>query len=99
MSNKEPRPQGGALKPKFSKSKTQIPNQVRDDKTQEEHPVVMLNLFQHLIKAFLPLADTSFIPVHRTGFLDVFLINSIICILTFGFHLTFELCHLDLFTS
>jgi hypothetical protein len=35
----------------------------------------MLNLFQHLIKAFLPLADTSFIPAHRTGFLDVFLIN------------------------
>jgi hypothetical protein len=42
--NKEPRPQGGALKPKFSKPKNQIPNQVRDDKTQEENPVVMLNL-------------------------------------------------------
>ncbi len=74
--------QGGALKPKFSKPKTQTPNQVRDDKTQEENPVVMLNLFQHLIKAFLPLADTSFIPVHsvssrndRTGFSDAFLIK------------------------
>jgi len=62
---------GGALKHKFSKPKNQIPNQVRDDKTQEENPVVMLEpcaeldsvLFQHLIKAFLPLADTSFIPI------------------------------------
>jgi hypothetical protein len=60
---KNPATQGGALKPKFSKPKTQTPNQVRDDKTQEENPVVMLNLFQHPIKAFLPLADTSFIPV------------------------------------
>ncbi len=63
FNSKEPRPQGGALKPKFSKPKNQIPNQVRDDKTQEENPVVMLNLFQHLIEAFLPLADTPFIPV------------------------------------
>jgi hypothetical protein len=47
--HKEPRPHGGALKPKFSKPKTEIPNQVRDDKTQEQNPVVMLNLFQHPI--------------------------------------------------
>ena len=31
MPNKEPRPQGGALKPKFSKPKIEIPKQVRDD--------------------------------------------------------------------
>ena len=31
MDNKEPRPQGGALKPN-SKPKTEIPKQVRDDK-------------------------------------------------------------------
>ena len=61
MPSKEPRPQGGVLKPKLPQPKTEIPNQVRDDKTQEENPVVMLNLFQHLIKAFLPLADASFI--------------------------------------
>jgi len=61
---KNPVHKGGALKTKFSKPKTEIPNQVRDDKTQEENPDVMLNLFQHLIKAFLPLADASFIPVH-----------------------------------
>jgi hypothetical protein len=33
-SNKEPRPQSGALKPKFSKPKTEIPKQVRDDKKE-----------------------------------------------------------------
>ena len=77
--SKAPRPQGGTLRPKFSEPKTQIPNQVRDDKTQKENLVVMLlNLFQHLIEAFLPLADISSIPVHRTGFSDAFLINLII---------------------
>jgi len=43
---------------------------------------MLLNLFQHLIKAFLPMADTSFIPVpayrgrHRAGFLAAFQIKS-----------------------
>jgi hypothetical protein len=37
-------------------------------KRQEPNPYVMLNSFQHLIRFFLPLADTPFIPVHRTGF-------------------------------
>jgi len=38
--------------------------------TKEEghSPVVMLNSFQHLIRFSLPLADTPFTPVHRTGF-------------------------------
>jgi hypothetical protein len=45
--SKEPRPQGGALKPKIE-NQTEIPNQVRDDKNPEPDPVVMLNLFQHL---------------------------------------------------
>jgi hypothetical protein len=31
FTNKEPRLQGGALKPKFSKPKIEIPKQVRDD--------------------------------------------------------------------
>jgi hypothetical protein len=31
INNKEPRPQGGALKPKFSKSKTEIPKSIDPD--------------------------------------------------------------------
>jgi hypothetical protein len=42
VGKKEPHPdKGRTLKPKFSKPKTEIPNQVRDDKTQEQNPVVM----------------------------------------------------------
>jgi hypothetical protein len=80
LRSKEFRPQGGALRPKFSKLKTKIPIQVRDDKTQEEDPFVMLKLFQHLTKAFLLLAGTSFvIPSllgagrHSVGFSDALL--------------------------
>jgi len=36
--NKDPRPQGGALNPKFSKPKTEIPKQVRDDKKTRTEP-------------------------------------------------------------
>jgi len=36
---------------------------------------VMLNLFQHLACFFLPSAEASFIPVHRTGFSDAVLIK------------------------
>ena len=32
-------------------------------KEEGQSPVVMLNSFQHLIRFFLPLADTPFIPV------------------------------------
>ena len=45
-----PAPKGGALKPKFSKPKTEIPKQVRDDKKREPNPIVMnlvLNLIQY----------------------------------------------------
>jgi len=41
----------------------------------EPNHLVMLNLFQHLVCFFLPSADTSFIPVHRTGFSDALLIK------------------------
>jgi len=34
--SKEPRLQGGALKPKFSRTKTEIPKQVRDDKNENQ---------------------------------------------------------------
>jgi len=40
----------------------------------EPNHLVMLNLFQHLICFFLPLADAPFIPVHRTEFLAVLLV-------------------------
>ena len=43
---------------------------------REPNHLVMLNLFQHLVFLFLPSADASFIPVHRTGFSDALLINS-----------------------
>ncbi|MDP2970600.1 MAG: hypothetical protein Q8P64_15555, partial [Deltaproteobacteria bacterium] len=47
----------------------------RDDKRPEPNPLVMLNLFQHLVGFFLLSADASFIPVHRKGFSDSILIN------------------------
>jgi len=71
-----------------------VQDPVRDDKIQEENPVVMTpesvmpnlfrhlsraGVFQHLIKAFLPLADTSFISIYRTGFSDAFL-TKMICV-------------------
>jgi hypothetical protein len=40
--------------------------------TPEPNHLVML---QHLICFFLPSTDTSFIPVHRTGFSDAILIH------------------------
>ena len=51
--NIESRQQGGALKPKFLKPRTEIPKQVRDDKKGDPNLVVMLlNSVQHLIGAF-----------------------------------------------
>jgi hypothetical protein len=44
-------------------------------KRKELNYPVMLNLFQHLVCYFLPLADASFIPVHRTGLSDALLIK------------------------
>jgi hypothetical protein len=44
-------------------------------KRPEPNPLVMLNLFQHLVGLFLLAADASFIPVHRTGFSGALLIN------------------------
>jgi hypothetical protein len=72
---KEPRPQGGALKPKFLNPKPRSRNKFGMTTRQEPNPYVMLNLFQHLVCFFLLSADTSFIPVHRTGFSDALLIK------------------------
>ena len=72
--SKEPRLQGGALKP-ILKPKTEIPKQVRDDKKTR----TKLSCHAELVSAsdlfFLLSADASFIPVHRKGFSDAILIN------------------------
>jgi hypothetical protein len=62
LTSKEPRPQGGALKPK-----TEIPKQVRDDKTREPNLVVMLNWFQHLMKVFSAFGRRIFHPRPQEG--------------------------------
>ena len=49
LSSKETRLQGDALKPKFSKSKTEIPKQFGMTKNESPTPVFMLNSFQHLV--------------------------------------------------
>jgi hypothetical protein len=36
LDNKEPRPQGGALKPQSFRTKNEIPKQVRDDKKESQ---------------------------------------------------------------
>jgi len=79
--SKEPRPQGGALKPKFLKPRPEIPKQVRDDKKGNSNPVVMLNSFQHLVKIFSAFGRHTFHPRpclpagrHRTGLSGAILI-------------------------
>jgi len=54
-------------------------------KEEGQSPVVM-NSFQHLIRSSLPLADASFIPVHRKGFSDAILIK----VLRFSYRDVFE---------
>jgi hypothetical protein len=62
--NKDPRPQGGALKPD-SKTKTEIPKQVRDDK-KEKNQVCMSCLFQHLV-VFSAFSRHTFHPRPQDG--------------------------------
>jgi hypothetical protein len=45
--SKEPRLQGGALKPKFSRPKIEIPNQVRDDNKTRTKPFCHAELDNH----------------------------------------------------
>ena len=67
MGSKEPRPQGGALKPKFIKPKNEIPKQVRDDKKRDPNPLVMLNSFQHLVNVFSATGRHTFHPRPQDG--------------------------------
>ena len=73
--SKEPRPQGGALKPKFLNPKPRSRNKFGMTKKPEPNRHVMLNLFQHLVCFFLLSAEAPFIPVHRTGFSGAILIK------------------------
>jgi hypothetical protein len=66
-SSKLPRPQSGALKPKFLKPKTEIPKQVRDDTKRDPNPVVMLNSFQHLVNVFSAFGRHTFHPCPQDG--------------------------------
>jgi hypothetical protein len=50
--SKEPRPQGGALGPKFINQKTRSRNKFGMTKRPEPNRHVMLNLFQHLVCLF-----------------------------------------------
>jgi prepilin-type N-terminal cleavage/methylation domain-containing protein len=60
--SKEPRLQGGVLKPK-----PEIPKQVRDDRMRDPNPVVMLNLFQHLVQFFSAFGRRTFHPRRQDG--------------------------------
>src|SRR4030043_574253 len=73
--SKEPRPPGGALKPKFLNPKPRSRNKFGMTKRPEPNRHVMLNLFQHLVCFFLLSAEAPFIPVHRTGFSGAILIK------------------------
>jgi hypothetical protein len=81
---------GGAYKPIFSKSKSEIPKQGRDDKKPEPNHDVTLNLGLMKIRLvsasdlFFLLSARTFHPRpclpagrHRTGFLGATLIKSI----------------------
>ncbi len=75
--SKEPRPQGGALKPKLLNPKPRSRNKFGMTKGPEPNRYVMLNLFQHLVCFFLLSAGAPFTPVHRTGFSGAILIKFI----------------------
>jgi hypothetical protein len=69
--NKESRPQGGALKPKFKNPKPRSRNKFGMTKRPEPDRHVMLVSASDLF--FLLSADAPFIPVHRAGFSDAVL--------------------------
>jgi len=75
LCSKLPRPQGGALKPKFSKPKTEIPKQVRDDKRRRPIPCCHAELVSASDQVFSVFSRHTFHPRpclpagrHRTGF-------------------------------
>jgi hypothetical protein len=62
MENKELRPQGGPLTPKFSNPKKRSRNKFGMTKRLEPNRHVMLNLFQHLVCLFSAFGRRPFHP-------------------------------------
>src|SRR4030042_986654 len=65
--SKEPRPQGGALKPKFLNPKPRSRNKFGMTKRPEPNRHVMLNLFQHLVYFFSAFSRRTFHPRPQDG--------------------------------
>jgi hypothetical protein len=65
--SKLPRPQGGALKPKFSKPKTEIPKQVRDDKRRRPIPYCHAELVSASDQVFSAFSRHTFHPRPQDG--------------------------------
>jgi hypothetical protein len=65
--NKEPRLQGGALRPKFINQKTRSRNKFGMTKRSEPNRHVMLNLFQHLVCLFSAFSRRIFHPRPQEG--------------------------------
>jgi len=65
--SKDPRPQGGALNPKFSKPKTEIPKQVRDDKKTRTEPSCHAELVSASGLLFSAFSRHTFYPRPQDG--------------------------------
>jgi hypothetical protein len=65
--SKEPRPQGGALKPKTLNPKTRSRNKFGMTKRPKPNRHVMLNLFQHLVCLFSAFSKRIFHPRPQDG--------------------------------
>jgi hypothetical protein len=65
--SKEPRPQGGALKPKFLNPKSRSRTKFGMTKRAETNSHVMLNLFQHLVYFFSAFSRRTFHPRPQDG--------------------------------
>ena len=61
------RPPGGALKPKFSKPKTEIPKQVRDDKRRRPIPCCHAELVSASDQVFSAFSRHTFHPRPQDG--------------------------------
>jgi len=65
--SKDPRPQDGALNPKFSKPKTEIPKQVRDDKKARTEPLCHAELVSASGLLFSAFSRHTFHPRPQDG--------------------------------
>jgi len=65
--SKEPRPQGGALKPKFLKPRSEIPKQVRDDNKTRAKPSCHAELVSASGLPFFAFGRHTFHPRPQDG--------------------------------